>query len=367
MKTPSTLSKTTSKKKINVALQGGGAHGAFTWGVLDYLLEDNRLDFEAVSATSAGSMNAVVMVHGLMEGGAIGARKNLEMFWHKVSNAGAVFCPTQNTKSTPSLMNFMPMWSGAESFMNAIAQSYSPYQFNPLNYNPLSDILDEMVDFKSVQKNEDIKLFITATNVRTGDAQIFKTEELTRDMVLASAALPNIFQAVTVDGEFYWDGGYMGNPSLWPLCYEVEAHDLLIVMVNSLVRDDLPKEAATISDRLNEITFNGAMLKELRAISFVQKLIRRDMLKDEYKEKYREILIHAIRADDVMRDFGWKSKLDTSWPFLCHLRDEGRKAARKWCKNNFEMIGAKSTVDIDRDFLNAEKKLEEIGQHSHGA
>jgi NTE family protein len=351
-------------KKINVALQGGGSHGAFTWGVLDYLLEDGRFDIEGVSATSAGSMNAVIMAAGFMEGREDGAREYLRQFWKRVSDAGSVFCPVSMKVENP-FASFLPKWmspdwlgnmsmnaeNSAMHMMSALAQNISPYQFNPMNLNPLRDILDEMVDFEALRKNKDFKLFITATNVRTGGSRIFTSPELTRDMVLASAALPNVFQAVEIEGESYWDGGYVGNPSLWPLFYETEGIDLLIVHVNSIVQNTLPKDAMNIEDRVNEITFNSAMLKEMRAIAFVQKLLERDMLKPEYRHKYKDVLMHAIRAETAMHDFGMTTKLDTSWPVLTKLFEAGRKTAESWAKENFDKIGKESTIDLEKDYL----------------
>jgi NTE family protein len=346
-------------KKINLALQGGGSHGAFTWGVLDALLEDNRLDFEGISATSAGSMNAVVMCSGYLQGGSKGARENLEKFWKKVSEAGAAFCPIQKITDNHvnPFMNFVPTWMNPETamrqFTSIFSSNLSPYQFNPLNLNPLGDILEELVDFQALRKATEFKLFVTATNVRTGGARIFTTEELTKEMVLASAALPNFFQAVEIEGEAYWDGGYVGNPSLWPLFYETDGHDVLIVHVNPIIRESLPRDALSIEDRVNEITFNSAMLKEMRAISFVQKLLQKDMLKDEYKDRYRDVLMHAIRSEEVMKneDFSSMTKLDTSWNLLEKLSQAGRNLTKKWLQQNFDKIGVKSSISLDDDYL----------------
>jgi NTE family protein len=344
-------------KRINLALQGGGSHGAFTWGVLDALLEDGRLDFEGISATSAGSMNAVVMCSGYLQGGAKGARDNLEKFWKKISEVGAAFCPLKNMtdKTMNPFMNFIPSWMNPETtmrqFTNAFSMNLSPYQFNPMNINPLSDILAELVDFKALQTSCEFKLFITATNVRTGGARIFTTKELTKDMVLASAALPNFFQAVQIDGEPYWDGGYVGNPSLWPLFYETEGDDILIVHVNPIVRNGIPEDTVSIEDRVNEITFNSAMLKEMRAIAFVQKLLQQDMLKEEYRNRYRNVLMHAIRSEDVMHDFANMTKIDTSWDGLTKLSQAGRNAAKTWLGKYFDEVGVNSTISLETDYL----------------
>jgi NTE family protein len=301
-------------------------------------------------------MNAIVMVAGFLEGGADGARHYLKQFWHKVSDAGAVFSPAQNMVADNPFSGFMPKWVTTENpamqFFNAMAQNISPYQFNPLNMNPLRDILDDMIDFEAIRKDKNFKLFITATNVRTGASRIFISSELDCNMVMASAALPNVFQAVEIGGDAYWDGGYVGNPSLWPLYYETEGHDLLIVHVNPIIHKGIPKDALSIEDRVNEITFNSAMLKEMRAIAFVQKLLHENMLKEEYRKKYRDVLIHAIRADDVMRSFGMTTKFDTSWGVLTKLFDAGRECAKDWVEENFEKIGKMSSVDLEADYLN---------------
>jgi NTE family protein len=352
---PKKPTKSVAPKKINIALQGGGAHGAFTWGVLDAFLEDGRLDFEAISATSAGSVNAVAMLQGLTIDGNDGGRKMLEKFWRAVSEAGAVFSPVQQIAAENPFGDFFPRWASAENaaypFFNVIAKNLSPYQFNPLDFNPLRDILGRLIDFKGLQQNCEAKLFLTATNVRTGDARVFTTPEITREVVLASAALPTVFQAVEIDGEAYWDGGFVGNPSLWPLYYDVESNDVMIVHVNPIVRSEIPRDAMTIEERLNEITFNSAMLKELRAIAFVQKLVKNNMLRADVKHNYREVLLHAVRAEHALTKLSLSSKFDTSWPFLTKLRDAGRKAAQDWMTAHFTDIGRISTVNIEHDYL----------------
>lgn len=345
--------KPVPQKKINLALQGGGAHGAFTWGVLDAFLERNCFDFEGVSAASAGSMNAVVLTQGLIDGGAEQARARLDEFWHRVSETGAVFSPVSCAQ------DFMPQWAAAFGsgisatmrFMSLMSQNLSPYQFNPFNLNPLKSILNDIVDFKKLRKFDGVELFISATNVRTGAPRIFTSHELTCDMVLASAALPNIFQAVHIDKDYYWDGGYVGNPSLWPLFYEVETKDVMILHVNPIVRDDIPQDAAAIENRLNEITFNASMLSELRAIAFVQKLLDRNMLKDEHRAKYKDVLVHAIRAESAMGKLDLASKFDTSWGFLSKLKEQGRRMAVDWLDTHLADVGKKSTIDISSEYL----------------
>lgn len=351
----------TERKKINYALQGGGTHGAFTWGILDYLLEDGRLDVEAITATSAGSMNAIILLQGLQNGGNDGARALLETFWTDISKAGTFFSPVQRTpfEFMSGLNPIAADWSLNNSMafaaFTSFTRSISPYQFNPFDINPLRNIIEKLVDFESIRRCKEAKLFISATNVRTGDARIFKTPEITIDVVMASAALPFLFKAVEIDGESYWDGGYMGNPSLWPLFYYSSTRDTLIMHVNPITRDVIPTDAAGIENRINEITFNSSMLQEMRAILFVKKLIHSDMLKDEYKSHYKDVLLHAIRAETPMSDLSAASKFDTTLQFLYYMKELGRDVARDWLKENFSDIGKRSTVDIQRNYLSPKK------------
>ncbi|MGE4313118.1 MAG: patatin-like phospholipase family protein [Pseudobdellovibrionaceae bacterium] len=344
------------RKKLNLALQGGGAHGAFTWGVLDALLEDDRIDFEGISATSAGSMNAAILAQGMAKGGVKGAKQLLSDFWWEVSEAGAAFSPVHRTpfEYMMALNPFMPQWglnnSSTYAAYDSVVRAFSPYQFNPLNINPLKDILSKMVD-PNVISAGDIKLFISTTDVRRGTSKIFSHKDVTCDVLLASAALPDLFQAVEIGEDAYWDGGYTGNPSLWPLFYQSQCRDILIVHVNPIRREVLPYDAYDIENRENEITFNNSLLHELRSINFVKKLIHEDMLKDEYKDDYKDILIHAIRSDEMLKDLSLASKFDTSWPFLSFLKDEGRKAGQEWLSKNYNALNEEGTVDIARDYL----------------
>ncbi len=347
-------------RKVNLALQGGGSHGAFTWGVLDAILEDGRLKPEAISATSAGSMNAVMMLSGLQEGGVDGARQKLETFWHRVSGATNAFSPIQEEavkqlSANPFFGNLMK-WSinpsATASFFTAWSNTLSPYQFNPLNLNPLRDIVEDMVDFKKLKTCDEAKLFITATHVESGQPRVFNLEEVSLDVVMASATLPSVFQAVKIKGEHYWDGGYMGNPALWPLFYEAESKDILIVHVNPMTREEIPKDSATIENRLNEITFNSSMMHEFRAISFVQKLLNENMLKEEFRPLYKDIRLHAVRAEAAMKGLDVASKFDTSWGFLQQRKKLGVTYGKKWLLKHGDDVGVRASVDIQRDDLN---------------
>jgi NTE family protein len=334
-------------KTVNLALQGGGSHGAFAWGVLDRLLEDERIGFDGLSATSAGAMNASVMAYGLTTGGRDGARRALASFWRRISHAGAL-SPLQPTWIDRLAHNHALESSPAFVMFDIVSRLFSPYEFNPLNYNPLRKVLEESVDFKVLRESAMVKLFISATNVRTGKVKVFENKDLSADSVLASACLPFLFQAVTIDGESYWDGGYMGNPALFPLIYGCDSHDIVVLHINPIERTETPQSARDILNRINEISFNSSLMREMRAIAFVTKLIDDG---DLAEGRMKRMLIHAIEAQDFMRDLGVSSKLNCDWEFLTHLRDVGREAAETWLAANFDAIGAQSTVDLQEMYL----------------
>lgn len=331
------------QKKVNLALQGGGSHGAFTWGVLDYLLEDERLDIEAISGASAGAINAVVLAQGYLEDGRAGARRSLECFWRSVSNAEA-FSPAEQ-----QIMNFFFRFAPLQSniaywWADLVTHFSSPYDFNPLNINPLRNYLERMVDFAKVRACEELKLFVSATNVQTGKIRIFEGPELTADHVMASTCLPFLFQAVEIEGAPYWDGGYMGNPPLFPLFYKTSCPDIVIVQINPVERKELPRSAREIQDRLNEITFNGALMGEMRAIDFVNRLIDSGRLARD--ENYMRCYVHRIDGEAYLKPFSASSKLDASWALIEKLRGFGREAAQQWLDANYESIGNQGTLDL---------------------
>jgi NTE family protein len=339
-----------SGKPISLALQGGGAHGAFQWGVIDKLLEDGRLDIRAITGASAGAMNGVVVAAGLTDGGRDAARARLDAFWRAVSTAsGAAFgsAGAWTEMLAPQWLRQTPGWRMAESF----AQSFSPYEFNPLNLNPLREALNGVVDFAVLRERSAVALYVAATAVATGRSRIFRTGELTVEHLLASACLPALFQAVTLDGEAYWDGGFLANPALWPLFYDQAPADILIVNLNPFVRKETPKTPAQILDRVNEISFNAPLVAELRAVAFVDKLIDRDMLTPEARNAYRRILVHSIGADRWLQDLSMETKFDTSWDFLTRLKDRGRRAATAWLKTGLDDVGVRSSADLDAEYL----------------
>jgi NTE family protein len=338
-------------KPVNLALQGGGAHGAFAWGVLDKIIEDGRISIEAISATSAGAMNAVVMAYGVSVGGMDGAREKLAEFWREISRAGELYSPVRTTPWEKILQLYGCHSEISPTFMafQAMTHMFSPYQLNPFNFNPLKDVLTEVVDFNRLRTcNHATRLFLSATNVRTGKIKVFENSEMTPDAVMASACLPYVFQAVEIDGEPYWDGGFMGNPALFPLIYKCKTRDIVIVHINPIVREKLPKSAPEIFDRMNEISFNSSLMRELRAIEFVTRLIDEGALDSK---NYQRMRIHSISDDAEMAHLGVATKLNPDWDFLCRLRDAGRRRAADWLEKNFDTIGTKSSVDLAEVYL----------------
>jgi NTE family protein len=326
---------------IDLALQGGGSHGAFTWGVLDRLLEEPRFHIAAISGTSAGAMNAAVLADGWIDGGAGGAQAALEKYWRTVSRAAAL-SPLQRSP----LDRLMGRWSldtsPAYVAMDLMTRLLSPYDLNPLAFNPLRNILDESIDFERLATSS-IKLFVTATRVRTGRGRIFRNGEITADVLLASACLPTMFRAVEIEGEAYWDGGYAGNPTITPLVRESDAHDTLLVQINPTDRPEIPRSAAEILNRLNEISFNSPLAKEMRMIALLREVA--DPGHGE-GERWAQMRMHRIKSD-MLAEFGASSKLNAEWAFVSKLRDEGRRAASEFLAAHGEDVGKRSTADFD--------------------
>ncbi len=337
---------------VNLALQGGGAHGAFTWGALDALLEDGRVDFDGLSGTSAGAMNAVVMVAGWLRDGRDGARQSLADFWEAIASQGLLWNP--GSSASGSVFD----WPGKNLFaeasgklLDAWSSFLSPYQFNPFNVNPLRDLLQRQIDFEALTQPHCLKLFICATNVRSGKIRIFDNDEIGIDTLLASACLPQLFKAVEIDGEAYWDGGYMGNPALYPLYYHTQTRDIVVVHVNPIRREEVPRTPAAIATRVNEISFNSTLMREMRAIEFAARMVEEGWLKDEYKDRLRQVLIHSIRDDEAMAALDGSGKLAPDRGLLHRLRDLGRDTAIAWLKRHRKDIGKRSSVDLRAEFL----------------
>ena len=331
------------KKRINLALQGGGAHGAFTWGALDALLADGRFEVAAISGASAGAMNAVVLADGLREGGPEGARKQLEQFWRAVSLDGQL---------NEAQRGLFDAWLGAfdplkfsERFWQSASSFVSPYDFNPLDINPLRSALVQLIDFDALRATDAVKLFIAATNVRTGRIKVFHRDELTVNMVMASACLPTLFKAVEIDGVPYWDGGYSGNPPLFPFFSETDCLDVILIQLDPIERPGTPDSAAEIMQRMNEITFNAPLLGEFRAIDFVARLIDDGRLKGTH---YKKVRMHLIEGGKALAAYNADTKLQADYDLFKKLFDLGRRAGEKFIADSYEAIGEKGTLDLRR-------------------
>ncbi len=340
-------------KSINLALQGGGSHGAFTWGVLDRLLEDERIAIAAVSGASAGAMNAVVMAEGLVTEGYAGARRALRQFWEGVAKAART-SPLQRSPIEALMGGWRLDTSPWFWWFDMLSRVASPYDLNPLNWNPLRDLLDELIDFEAVRSCEQVKIFVSATDVQTGRPKVFRRTELHADHVMASACLPFIFQSVEIAGRPYWDGGYMGNPPLWPLFEESDSSDLLVVQINPVERPGSPRTARDILNRVNEITFNASLLREFRAIDFVDRLLQDGRLEGT---GYRKVLVHMI-ADLQALELDASSKMLSEIAFLEMLFAKGRASADAWLAAHFDALGNHSSVDLRRLFQGEEDGLD---------
>ncbi|WP_068084078.1 patatin-like phospholipase family protein [Polycladidibacter stylochi] len=333
-------------KKISLALQGGGAHGAFTWGALDWLLEHDELQIEAISGTSAGAMNAVALIDGFAKNGSQGARESLSNLWHAISELG---------KSSPFQRTFYDMLTGNWSLENSpvyssydlLTRIWSPYQLNPLDINPLRDLLAKIIDFDRVKNFSTIDIHIAATNIRSGKIKVFKNQEISLETLMASCCLPQVFKAVEIGGEAYWDGGYMGNPPLFPLYSNGGKKDILLIQINPVKHDDIPKTAFEIGERLNEITFNSTLLRELRAIHFVTRLLDEGKLSHD---EYTQVYMHRIEASTELSSFGASSKLNPQWEFIEKLFKIGRDTAESWYQGHSKSIGNHSSLDLKSEF-----------------
>jgi NTE family protein len=334
------------RKKINLALQGGGAHGAFTWGVLDQLLADGRLEIEGISGASAGAINAVMLTDGLARGGPEEARKRLAEFWRAASD-GTNLPPLQRG-ALERLFSILPVdGSPLQTWFDAWAHSLSPYEFNPLNINPLKELIERFVDFDAIRACASPQLFVSATNVHTGRLRVFRREDLTADVIMASACLPLLFQAVEIDGVPYWDGGYMANPPLFPFFRATETEDVLIVQINPVERRTTPTSTREIMNRINEITFNASLLAEERAIAFVGRLIEQERLpRGTGPGEYRRINLHRIALDSAGKAFGPRTKVRPDRDFFEMLRRNGVRAARRFLDAHFDDLGKRSSVDL---------------------
>lgn len=335
------------KKMLNLALQGGGAHGAFTWGVLDRLLEEKDLEIVGVSGTSAGAVNGACLVYGLIKGGNAEAQEVLADFWRKNSES-QIFSPLQPTV-------FDKMFSHGNIDVNPffwafslMSKYFSPYQWNPCRINPLHDLLLEVIDFEAIQAEKYFKLFLTATNIRTSKVKIFANSEITPDAVCASSCLPHVFQAVEIDGELYWDGGYIGNPAMFPLFQNTQCRDLMLIQIDSINYGKTPTQISDIADRATDISFNSSLMREMRAIRFVT-----DIINSGFDNNGRLIKtnIHYIGTGELLNEFNGSSKLNVSWDWLTYLRDNGRAKADEWVREHYGKVGLENSCDVNCMFM----------------
>ncbi len=340
--------------KVNLALQGGGAHGAFTWGVLDRLLDEPWIEIEGISATSAGAMNAAAFKGGYVAGGREGARDSLNAFWDGIAGEGTLMPEPvhdwlKSVSPSLSVLSQMADWNPALAGANAVSRVFSPYDLNPLGLHPLRGVVDSMIDHDAVCAKDGPKLFIAATNVRTGKIRIFSGKDVTTDAILASACLPTLYQAVEIYDpktnrtEAYWDGGYIGNPALFPLFNETSTSDIMIVHINPTVREELPKTARDIENRINEISFNSSLFRELRAIEFVQRLIHKGRIE---KGEMKDLNIHSVADDATMVSLGVTTKLTPTPGLLAQLKYAGQTAADTFLSEHGGDLGKRSSCDL---------------------
>lgn len=335
------------RKTISVALQGGGAHGAFTWGVLERLLQDERIEIESLCGTSAGAMNALMVAWGVELNGRKGAIQMLRKFWRQIALSQR-WSPLQPSYIDRRLADGRLDYSPAYQLFDFYSLLFSPYQFNPMDYNPLLEMLKELVDFDRLRKSEKTKLYVCATNVKTSRPMVFEHDDITPEVMLASACIPYLYKAVEIDGEFYWDGGFSGNPPIWPLIDHSEHPDILLIQINPINIDFVPKTADEIRDRINTLSFNSSLMHEMRRINFTQKMIEEGY---DMHGRIKPIYIHHINPEVAMSSLGVSSKLNADWRFLLKLRYLGQAMADDWIKQHFDHIGKKSTCDITGTFL----------------
>ena len=334
------------KRKIAIALQGGGSHGAYTWGILERLLEEDLFDIRGMCGTSAGAMNAAIATYGMHINGNNGAIELLEKFWKRISSTSN-FSPIKPNWLEGSLYPGALDYSPGYQMFNYVTSVFSPYDLNPLDINPFRDVLLDLIDFYELKKS-DIQLFVCATNVKKCKPKVFGLSEMSVDALLASACLPQVFKAIEIDGEAYWDGGYMGNPPIYPLIDGTDSNDILILKVNTVEIDEVPKTIKEINDRINEISFNNSLMAEMRMVYFKEKIFN---LGYDLRGRLRKIHFHRISADDVLDDLTLSSKYNVTWDFINHLRERGRSSAEEWLDEHSLDVESKSSFDIKKVFL----------------
>ncbi|MFN7709637.1 MAG: patatin-like phospholipase family protein [Holosporales bacterium] len=349
-KAPQSTSERTGdkpRKKVAIALQGGGSHGAYTWGVLDALLEDGRLDIEGVVGTSAGGMNATATVMGLVEGGREGARSKLKELWTSIGEVGRM-SPIQPSPMNKAIKNFDISSNPVFLFMQQLNNMFSPYQLNPSNNHPLRPVVQKIFNFEKLSTTKEPKLFLCATHVATGKLKVFSGEELCEDALLASACVPNLFQAIEVKGEFYWDGGFIGNPAIYPLIYNCDSSDIIMIQIRRVHDPKIPTTVHEINNRLGEITQNACLTREMRSIAFITKLIDDGIIA---KDALKRLHMHMIRDDAFFGGIDRASGFCADPDFLQYLFENGRRMGKAWIAENYDAIGKRTTAQIEKDFI----------------
>lgn len=337
------------KKPVNLALQGGGSHGAFTWGVIDEILADGRLEVEGISGTSAGAANAVLLADGLLDGGPKAASEKLGAFWKAISRDGNL--PSAQRHILDRMFAAVPIdGTPMDVWFGAMQKMFSPYDLNPFDINPLKDVISHFVNFERLAASPGPALFVSATNVETGKLAVFERAKITCDAVVASTCLPTLFRAVEIGGVPYWDGGYLGNPAMFPLYRATTSEDILLVQINPVTRKGTPRTASEITNRMNEITFNSSLQSELRAIEFVSRLVEEGTLKrGRDKGKYKSIKVHRVALDESVEGLTASSKMATDFEFLLGLHGAGRRACRRFLDTHFDKIGVQGTLNLDAE------------------
>jgi NTE family protein len=338
------------KKTITLALQGGGSHGAFTWGVLDRLLEDDRIEIEGISGASAGAMNAVVLAHGMTRGGRDGARRALADFWGAVASSAPFSKVPDNLEPTANLAAVSDLPPAFKPLLSLL-RYFSPYQLNPFDINPLRDILAKQIDFERLRADCKMRLFIATTQVSTGTLRLFRTRQLSMDVLLASACLPLLHRAVEIDGEAYWDGGLTANPALFPLVHKCVARDIVVVLLHPQPHNHVPRSADDIWHRLTEMGFSSTFFTELQGLTLAQREARRGWLAfGRLERRLRQLNMHVIESQELMGQLGRHSKLNAHPAFINGLHEEGRQRAELWLARNFQQLGVRSSFRLARLF-----------------
>jgi len=314
-------------RPLTLALQGGGAHGAFTWGVLDRLLEEPWIEIEGLSGASAGALNAAALAAGWQAGGRKGARRTLEELWRRVSK----------------LADFGPPLAVAPAFQ-MMTRMFSPYQLNPLNVNPLRGVLEDVIDFEALQDDRALRLFISATELKQGRAVVFENADMCVEVLLASACLPHLYKAVAIGDSHYWDGGFMANPTIFPLVFNCEARDVMIVQIDSLTADEVPLSARQIDNRRNQIVFNAPLMRELEALGYMGQMAGRRGC--GLSAQVKGLKLHLLEGGAAMRGLDGASKHRADWGFVRELKEVGRGAAEAWLVRHRDDIGERSTLEL---------------------